>query len=60
MIESYDFSKGKGMKVQKVQKYQIFLGMCVERVESYYMIQRVRVEDWLKRGGGVFTNYVPI
>ena len=57
MIESYDFSKGKGMKRedQKVQKCTTtYFWLCVE---SYHT--RVRVDVWrigVKTRGGVFTN----
>ena len=59
MIESYDFSKGKGMKRedQKVQKCTAtYFWVCVRRecVESYHT--RVRVGGLVKTRGGVFTN----
>ena len=56
MIESYDFSKGKGMKRedQKVQKCTAtYFWVCVRRecVESYHT--RVRVGGLVKTRGGV-------
>ena len=61
MIESYDFSKGKGMKRedQKVQKCTTkYFCVCVWR-ECGELSYESTWEDWLKRGRwcvGVFTK----